>query len=302
MPTDNVVVSGLFVYPVKSCAGTALERAELGGRGIQHDREFMLVDPSGQFLTQRQLPRMALIHPTRSPDALELTAPGMPPLRLGPRRSGERQEVTVWRDRVGAIDQGQAAADWLSTYLGTACRLVRQADDAVRKVDPEFAREPSDEVSFADGFPLLLISEESLADLNARLEVALPMNRFRPNVVVRGVGEPYAEDSWRQVSIGGVRFSLVKACARCAVTTTDQLSAERGREPLATLATYRRVARGVLFGQNLIHHTRGMLRSGDAVQIDQPAEGRGSDGPFLAPVEQGFFNGAQEGVDVEGLG
>jgi len=266
--SENVLVTGLFVYPIKSCAGTPLDVAELGDRGIQHDREFMLVDPDNHFLTQRQLPRMALIHPNRTADALELTAPGMRALRLTPRLAGERRQLTVWRDQVGAIDQGPEVAQWLSTYLDKPCRLVRHADDAVRRVDAEFARQPTDQVSFADGFPLLLISEESLAELNTRLPEALPMNRFRPNVVVRGAGTAYAEDTWQEISVGRVCFSLVKACARCAITTTDQATAERGIEPLATLATYRHVARGVLFGQNLIHHRRGTIRVGDAVRIE----------------------------------
>lgn len=268
MASENVLVTGLFVYPIKSCAGTPLDVAELGDRGIQHDREFMLVDPDNHFLTQRQLPRMALIHPNRTADALELTAPGMRALRLTPRLAGERRQLTVWRDQVGAIDQGPEVAQWLSTYLDKPCRLVRHADDAVRRVDAEFARQPTDQVSFADGFPLLLISEESLAELNTRLPEALPMNRFRPNVVVRGARTAYAEDTWQEISVGGVCFSLVKACARCAITTTDQATAERGIEPLATLATYRRVARGVLFGQNLIHHRRGTIRVGDTVRIE----------------------------------
>ena len=270
MPPDGSVVTGLFVYPVKSCAGTALRVAEVGARGIRHDREFMLVDAEGHFLTQRQLPRMALIRPARTADTLALSAPGMPRLDLTPCRGGERVHVTVWSDRVAAIDQGPVVADWLSTFLQTPCRLVRQADDAVRLVDREYATQPADEVSFADGYPLLLLSEESVCDLNARLDTRLPMNRFRPNVVVGGAGDPYVEDTWGRISIGEVTFSLVKACARCAITTTDQLTAMRGPEPLATLATYRRVARGVLFGQNLIHHTGGTLRVGDRVRVDQP--------------------------------
>ncbi|MCA1647095.1 MAG: MOSC domain-containing protein [Chloroflexi bacterium] len=262
-------VTGLFMYPVKSCAGTAIPLAELAPRGILHDREFMVIDPEDHFLTQRQLPRMALVHPTRTAITLELTAPGMSRISLPPRVDGERTQVTIWRDRVAAIDQGPAVAAWLSSFLETPCRLVRQADDAVRLVDREFARQPADEVSFADGYPLLLISDESLADLNTRLDPQLPMNRFRPNIVVRGAGTPYTEDTWSQISIAGVCFSLVKACARCAITTTNQLTAERGVQPLATLATYRRIPRGVLFGQNLIHHTRGTLRIGDPVRVDQ---------------------------------
>ena len=194
---------------------------------------------------------------------------------MGPPPTGAQREVTVWRDQVAAIDQGAEVADWFSTHLGVACRLVRQADDAVRHVDPVFACQPADQVSFADGYPLLLISEESLADLNMRLDAALPMNRFRPNVVTRGAGAPYAEDTWREITIGEIRFSPVKACARCVTTTTDQSTAERGVEPLATLASYRRVPRGVLFGQNLIHHTRGTLRVGDATHVIERLPGPG---------------------------
>lgn len=268
MGSDVGHVSGLFVYPVKSCAGTSLESAELDTCGIRHDREFMVVDPAGCCLTQRELPRMALVRPTRTIDALQLEAPDMPALKLTPCIDGSSTEVTIWRDRVAAVDQGRVVADWFSTYLETPCHLVRQAEEAVRQVDPEFARLPTDQVRFPDGYPLLLISEESLADLNTRLDVALPMNRFRPNVVVRGGDAPYAEDLWPEISIGEVRFSLVKACARCAITTTDQLTAERGLEPLATLATYRRIPRGVLFGQNLIHHGGGTIRVGDTVRLD----------------------------------
>lgn len=140
-------------------------------------------------------------------------------------------------------------------------------DDVVRPVDPDFASRPEDEVGFADGFPILLISEESLADLNSRLAQPLPMNRFRPSIVISGTGSAYAEDNWAEISIGTMTFSVVKACARCVTTTTNQLTAARGSEPLAILASYRRVARGVLFGQNLIHATPGQLAVGDEVSV-----------------------------------
>jgi uncharacterized protein YcbX len=259
-------VTALNMYPVKSCAATPLEVAELDARGIRHDREFMLVDRQRRFLTQREQPRLALIVPRRTDTSLELSAPGMPPLSVEPL-DGRRETVTIWRDRVVAADQGEEAADWLSSYLGQPVRLVRLPGDVVRPVDPHFASRPDAQVSLADAFPLLLISEESLADLNTRLDQPLPMNRFRPNVVCRGAGVPYAEDSWAELQIGELAFSVVKACARCVTTTTDQLTAERGREPLATLATYRRVARGVLFGQNLIHATPGRIAIGDPLRI-----------------------------------
>ena len=260
-------VSALYRYPVKSCAGSSLEVADLGPRGIAHDREFMLVEPaSGLFFTQRELPRMALIEPAREHCALRLRAPGMPDLTAPVLAAGQTREVLIWRDRCTAVDQGDEAAAWLSQFLRRPCRLVRMAEDHVRRVDPTYAVSEEDQVGFADGYPFLVISEESLADLNARLARPLPMNRFRPNIVVRG-GTAYEEDRWRRVRIGGIEFHLVKACARCAITTTDQATAEVGREPLATLATYRRSERGVLFGQNAIHAATGSIRIGDAVEV-----------------------------------
>jgi uncharacterized protein len=261
-----IVVTELHVYPVKSGAGTPLEVAHLDARGIRHDREFMVLDAAGDFLTQREIPLLALIVPTRTDDRLDLSAPGMPPFRHAPVTEGLPKTVRVWRDHVAAMDQGEAVAEWLSEFVQVKCRLVRQSDDAVRRVDPTYATDAQDQVGFADGYPLLLISEESLADLNRRLPKSLPMNRFRPNVVVRG-GEAYAEDCWSRIRIGQVECSPVKACVRCVITTTNQLTTERESEPLVTLATYRRVPRGVLFGQNVIHHTRGVLRVGDTVQL-----------------------------------
>jgi uncharacterized protein YcbX len=178
---------------------------------------------------------------------------------------GERREVAIWRDRCDAIDQGDAAAEWASAFLGASCRLVRIADDTVRPVDRDFAVSEGDQVGFADGYPFLLTTEESLADLNDRMAQALPMDRFRPNIVISGF-EPFAEDDWRRIRIGEIAFAVVKPCARCPITTTDQATAKRGQEPLRTLATYRQVpGKGVMFGQNLIHESTGIIRVGDPV-------------------------------------
>jgi uncharacterized protein YcbX len=266
----SIQVTALYSYPVKSCAATPLRVARLGPRGIEHDREFMVVDTRGRFITQREEPRLALVRPGRTETALALAAPGMPELRLEVH-DGPRYEVVIWRDSVCAADQGDRVAEWLSSYLGRDCRLVRLPDDVVRPVDPAFATRPQDEVGLADGYPLLLTAEASLAELNSRLEEPLPMNRFRPNVVVGGAGLAYAEDSWAEIRIRNVTFRVVKACARCVITTTDQATAARGREPLATLATYRRVQRGVLFGQNLIHAGPGRIAVGDRVSVSRGA-------------------------------
>lgn len=244
-------VSGLHIYPIKACAGISLTQARLTPRGLEHDRWMMVIDPDGRFLTQRECPTLALVTPTLDGEHLTLSTSGLEPTSVAVSRVGERRSVVVWRSTCDAIDQGDVAAEWFSTHLGRAVRLVRVADDFHRTLDATYAPRAGDTTAFADGYPILVISEESLTDLNARLSTALPMNRFRPNIVVHGA-EPYAEDAWRRFSIGGLSFEGVKTCARCVVTTTDQATAQRGREPLATLATYRDSDRGVLFGQNVI--------------------------------------------------
>ncbi len=273
MDSAQPIVTGLYVYPVKSCRGIALEQATLDARGIVHDREWLVVDDASRFLTQREVPRLALIRPTLADDALHLEAPGLPPLRLPYGGGGAVRAVTIWRDTCPALDQGDAAAAWLSDFLGHRCRLVRFADDHVRHVNPAYARSERDQVAFADGYPLLLISEASLQDLNRRLPEPLPMNRFRPNIVVRGCA-PYAEDEWDTLRIGEVLAYGVKPCPRCAIPMTDQETARRGKEPLRTLATYRDSDLGILFGQNVIHAAPGVLRVGDAVEVLVATAGR----------------------------
>jgi uncharacterized protein YcbX len=260
-------VTALNWYPVKSCRGAALQAAVVGARGIIGDRSFMLVDREARFLSQREHARMALVEPRLVGDVLHLDAPGIEAVSIPVLATGARREVSVWRDRCHAIDQGDTAAEWASEFLGTSCRLVRIADDMVRVVDREFAVSGEVQVGFADGYPFLLTSEASLEDLNRRMAAPLPMNRFRPNIVVAGV-EPFAEDGWKRISIGEMTFEVVKPCARCVITTTDQVTAERAKEPLRTLATYRHVrGKGVMFGQNLIHDCTGVIRVGDPVEL-----------------------------------
>jgi hypothetical protein len=259
-------ISGIHTYPIKSCGGSELETATVGPRGLLNDRLLMLVTPEGEFLTQRDHPRMALIHPQWRNAALEISAPGMPSHTLEPTDRGPRQRVTIWRDTCEAVDQGQAAAEWFSAYLGITCRLVRLADDFARQVDQRYTPRPGDQTGFADGFPFLIISQASLDDLNRRLTTPLPMNRFRPNLVVAG-SAPFAEDTWKLIRVGEILFDVVKPCARCVITTTDQATAARGKEPLHTLATYRTINGKVMFGQNAIHRSGGQLRLGDLVEI-----------------------------------
>ena len=225
----------------------------------------MVVDADGNFLTQRELPRLALVSPQLG-EHLAITAPGMSSLAVSLDLPGQRTEVTVWADRVQAVDQGPDAAAWLSEFLAMPCRLVRIPDDSVRRADAEFAG-PSDQVGFADGYSFLLTSHASLDELNRRLPSPLPMNRFRPNIAIDGV-EPFEEDGWKRIRIDGIEFGVVKPCARCVTTTVDQTTAERSKEPLRTLATFRNVpGRGVMFGQNLVHHGTGVIRVGAELEL-----------------------------------
>lgn len=259
-------VTELWIYPVKSCRGIALDRAEVSARGLRRDRHWMVVDEAGRFLTQRDLPAMATIAPVVAPGALLLRAPGRPDLELPDDAAAGEAVVTVWRDTLKARAVSGAADRWLSEHLGVACRLVRFADDVRRAVDPAYGA-PGDETAFSDGFPVLLLGQGSLDELNRRLSHALPMRRFRPNLVVAGAA-PHAEDGWRRIRVGPVTLRLVKPCSRCAITTVDpDLGVRDGTEPLQTLATYRRRDGKVYFGQNVIPAGAGEIRVGDAVEV-----------------------------------
>jgi hypothetical protein len=231
-----------------------LDTARLTEAGLEHDREWMIVTPEGRFVTQREQPRLALISTSLDDQQLYLAAPGAPDIAAPFDFQGEPVQVTVWRDRCQAHDQGEVAARWLSDFLGRSLRLVR-FDAAHRRPSDAAWTGGVDAVSrFSDGFALLAISLASLADLNARLAAPLPMNRFRPNLVLDGL-PPYGEDALADLAAGGVRLRRVKPCMRCSITTTNQVTgAVDGDEPLRTLKTYRWDAalRGVKFGQNLI--------------------------------------------------
>jgi uncharacterized protein YcbX len=262
------LISALCFYPVKGCKGITVEQAILADTGLQNDRHWMVVDAAGRFVSQREQPRLALISPVLEGDRLRLTAPSLPPLELSPSGAGERLPVSVWRDTCAGLDQGAAAAEWLSEFLGQATRLVRFDGTVRRRSDPRYAGEYDASTEFADGFALLLISEASLADLNSRLPAPVPMNRFRPNIVISGV-DAYAEDRILMLANREVELRMVKPCTRCVVTTTDQATAKVGSEPLRTLLTYRRHPGlgGAMFGQNAIV-TRGAgstLRVGDTL-------------------------------------
>jgi uncharacterized protein YcbX len=256
-----VFLSALNVYPIKSAAGLALEEHQVDSFGLRHDRRFMVADPTGRMISQRTHPRLALVQPSFSERELRVMAPGMAGLELplSPSR-GVTTTVRIWDDTCTALWLGEPAARWFSQFLDCDCVLVYMPDESVRPVEPAFAVDGA-RVSFADAFPFLLISEESLADLNARLPAPIPMNRFRPNLVIAG-GAPYAEDALQSFRLNEIGFRAVKPCDRCVLTTTDQATAERGPEPLRTLATYRKWGGKVYFGQNLLHQGTGRLRLG----------------------------------------
>lgn len=262
-----VRVQSLHVYPVKGCAGLAVPRLTLDRRGPLHDRRWMVVDGAGRFVTQRECPRLALVRVAIDDERLVLEAEGLGRVGvpLGQAGGGASRRVVCWAAECDAVDEGREAADFLSEWLGREASLVRMADDFDRVVNP--LRSPERAVTgFTDGYPFLIVGEASLRDLNQRLDDPLPMDRFRPNVVVGGT-PPYQEDRWRRIRVGEVPLDVVKPCSRCAVTVTDQQTGARGKEPLSTLARYRRREGEVFFGQNAVHRSTGTLAVGDAVEV-----------------------------------
>lgn len=226
----------------------------------------MVVDASGIFMSQRTYPRLALIATEIGWDSLTVNAPAMDTMKIPFRLTeSDAVRVRVWNDVVEAVSTGAGAEEWFSRFLGVSCRLVYMPDDVRRPVDPKYAI-ADNIVSFADAFPLLLISQPSLDDLNARLALPLPMNRFRPSLVVTGC-DPYAEDGWHKIRVGPVTLRVVKPCSRCATTTVDQQTGISAKEPLATLSLYRSVNGKVMFGQNVIPTSTGILRLGDSVEV-----------------------------------
>jgi MOSC domain-containing protein len=262
-----IFVSSLIYYPIKACRGFEIESATIERMGLQHDRRMMVVTPEGEFLTQREFPRLALVNPKLVDGTLELSAPNYESIQVDIQTSGTPWLVNVWKSRgVQAIDQGEEAATWFSEWLGTAVRLVHIADGYKRLVNESYAVHEDDHTGFADGYPILLTSEEGLEDLNAHLESPVPMNRFRPNIVVKGC-DPFEEDRWNRIRIGDVALAVVKPCARCEVTTIDKETLERKKEPLKTLGKYRKQKLGAIFGQNVIPLNGGSIRLGMNVEI-----------------------------------
>lgn len=266
-------LTSIHRFPVKSCRGESVDSAVVEPWGLRGDRRWMLVDAAGAVITAREVNRMVLVHPELTDDGLVVTAPGLPSLVVGTPDPSRQVPVALWRSRITAAPADPEADAWFSEALGRPARLVHLDDPTRRPTSPEFG-EPGDRVSFADGYPLLVASESSLAALNdvvversSGAHGPLSMARFRPNVVVGGA-EAWAEDDWRRIRIGDAVFRAVKGCARCVITTVDPATGVRAKEPTASLARIRRWDEAVWFGVNLVPDTAGVtIRVGDELEV-----------------------------------
>lgn len=251
-------VASLHIYPVKSCRGIDVDSALVTGTGLEWDRRWMIVDANDRFITQRSHTKLATVTTAIADGELRLTTAGRKPLVVAGKHDGKRRSVVIWKDVCTGIDAGDEAAGWFSELLGEPLRLVRIDEDAPRHTDPYWVGENTAPTTFTDGYPFLMISRASLAELNRRLPAPIPMNRFRPNVVIDGV-PAHAEDAMSLFDFGEVVLRGVKLCTRCATTTTDQFTGrlDPDQQPLRTLRTYRhdRSLKGLTFGQNCVIHS-----------------------------------------------
>jgi len=274
---STIKLSQMYIYPVKSLPGISVDHAILTPQGLLNDRRWMLVDEKKRFITQRLYPRLALLKVSLSDNSIHIKLPNnkLIVLALHPE-SGSELKVKVWKDEVLAIQTDDTSNRIISEFLGISCQFVFMPETTVRRVDPEFSITTTDQVSFADGFPLLLISESSLQDLNHRLAMKnispLPMIRFRPNIVVNGC-DAFAEDFWGKFMVGENHLLAVKPCSRCVMTTVNPETGEKGTEPLATLLEYRKTGNKAYFGQNVLldvtQENSMSLSIGDEVRITQ---------------------------------
>ncbi len=259
-------LSQLHVYPIKSTTGISLNRSHVSPRGLSFDRDFILRDPKGRFITARTHPKLVRVEASLTPGGLLLSAPGMPNLAVSYAAfSDQYLDVKVWGSEISAQHCQTDADHWFTAYLETECQLVYFGEQSQREVDGHEGQP----VSFADGYPLLLISQGSLNDLNSKCPAPISFAHMRPNLVISSIA-PFAEDSWSQIRIGEVEFDVVEACSRCVFTTVDPKTGVRNefKEPLKTLKQYRRDEKGeVFFGQNLIPRNQGVIRVGDSVEI-----------------------------------
>ncbi len=262
---NPTVIASIHIYPVKSLGGFSVPHVKLTDRGLEHDRRWMLIDAAGKFLSQREVPAMACLHCAANGTGFTVTD-----VRNGltidlPWTVVQGTPVTahVWEDEVELLPGAEPMHQWFSDALQQPLRLAYMPDSTIRHTGPKYAEA---RVALNDAFPALVISQASLDDLNARLDSPVPMERFRPNFVISG-GHPYQEDGWGEFSIADIAFKNVKPCARCVIPNTDQLTGERKKEPLRTMASYRSVGNKVLFGMNAVFEAGGVVKVGDVVSI-----------------------------------
>ena len=262
----DLKLSEIWIYPIKSLGGISLQQSKVLEKGLVHDRRWMLVDEFGQFLTQRVYSQMALFKLSFENQGLKITfGNNTNHLSFTNPSPIDLMKVTIWDDSVLACEVSTAHSEWFSTLLRMKCKLVFFPEGNSRPVDPTY-KVNDEQVSLADAYPFLIIGQSSLDNLNEKLQEPLPMNRFRPNLVFSG-GAPHEEDTWRDFTVGSNRFVGVKPCARCVLTTVNQDPAEKGVEPLKTLATYRKQENKILFGQNLIALDHNTISVGDTITV-----------------------------------
>jgi uncharacterized protein YcbX len=263
------ILSDIYIYPIKSLGGIRITEAMVEKRGLQYDRRWMLVDATGCFMSQRKYAQMALLKVELLPNGIRVShkTKAVEPLIIPFEANDEKSLlVTIWDDVCFAFQVTPEANAWFSEVMEISCKLVYMPENAMRHVDPNYAR-PKDVVSFADAYPFLIIGQESLNDLNSRLKEPVPMDRFRPNFVFTG-GTAFEEDSWTEFKIGETTFFPVKPCSRCVLTTINQENAQKSEEPLKTLATYRTRNNKVMFGMNLIHNVIGnVVKVGQEIEV-----------------------------------
>jgi len=265
-------MSGIYIYPIKSLGGISLQSSIVEERGLKYDRRWMLVDENNKFLTQRTHPQMALLQVEISDDRLIIKQKQnrISPLKI-PLNPNLNREVTVevWKDTVPALLYYDDVNNWFSEAIRFKCKLVYMPDSTKRKVDEQYAANKI--VSFADGYPLMMIGEESLNDLNSKLTHPVPMNRFRPSIVFSG-GEPFEEDNWKSFKVGVLQFRVVKPCSRCVIPTVDPETGEKGKEPLKTLSTYREKEGKVFFGMNVVADSTGIIKTGYPLTVNRTTD------------------------------
>lgn len=264
-----IKIKSIHIYPIKSLGGISVQQSKVTHRGLAHDRRWMLVDAENRFVSQREYAQLALLQPEITSDQMIVTD-----------RNGRQQalyfdlkepptrpeEVIIWDDTVLAKPVSTAADEWFSQYMEMPVRLMYMHKDSVRAADPRYAITESDKVSFADGYPILIISEASMGLLNSKLTESLSIDRFRANLIFEG-STAHEEDTWREIQMAQQTLYGVKPCARCIMTNIDPKTAKAGKEPLKTLATYRKVGQKILFGENFIPKEEGVLRIGDEIKV-----------------------------------